>query len=143
MIVYVDAESKIRAVNTTTDESLKPLEINDETSPFKGWSNAKICCYKVSVSDGIVTMMTPYVDSRMLDAIDAMGHEIDNLIHYKETKKAYYGEKEKTFYDVPIGSVLVTFSNYNGPWNFSRIGGRLVISFDTLEKETDVTIMIQ
>lgn len=79
MILYVDNENKVRAVNTTTDTSLTPLYI-DETAdsfPFKGWSVAKICCYKVSVSYGIVTMMTPYIDSRNLEMIDTMGHQID------------------------------------------------------------------
>jgi hypothetical protein len=79
MILYVDNENKVRAVNTTTDTSLTPLYV-DETAdlfPFKGWSTAKICCYKVTVSEGIVTMMTPYVDSRNLEMIDTMGHTID------------------------------------------------------------------
>lgn len=79
MILYVDSENKVRAVDTTTDTSLTPLYV-DETAdsfPFKGWSVAKICCYKVSVSDGIVTMMTPYIDSRNLEMIDTMGHQID------------------------------------------------------------------
>ena len=79
MILFVDNESKVRAVNTTTDTSLTPLYV-DETAdsfPFKGWSVAKICCYRVSVNDGIVTMMTPYIDSRNLEMIDNMGHQID------------------------------------------------------------------
>lgn len=79
MILYVDNENKVRAVNTTTDTSLTPLYVDEtaESFPFKGWSVAKICCYKVSVSDGIVTMMTPYIDSRNLEMIDTMGHQID------------------------------------------------------------------
>ena len=79
MKVYVDSENKIRAVGTTTDTSLTEVFI-DETAdifPFKGWSTAKICCYKVTVVDGIVTMMTPYIDSRSLEMIDTMGHQID------------------------------------------------------------------
>lgn len=79
MKVYVDSENKIRAVGTTTDTSLAEVFI-DETAdsfPFKGWSTAKICCYSVTVSDGIVTMMTPYIDSRNLEMIDNMGHQID------------------------------------------------------------------
>ena len=79
MILFVDSENKVRAVNTTTDTSLTPLYVdeNNDMFPFKGWSVAKICCYKVSVSDGIVTMMTPYIDSRNLEMIDNMGHQID------------------------------------------------------------------
>lgn len=79
MILYVDSENKVRAVNSTTDYTLTPLYV-DETNgefPFKGWSTAKICCYMVNVSDGVVTMMTPYIDSRNLEMIDTMGHQID------------------------------------------------------------------
>ena len=79
MILYVDNENKVRAVDATTDTSLTPLYV-DETAdsfPFKGWSTAKICCYKVTVVDGIVTMMTPYVDSRNLEMIDNLGHAMD------------------------------------------------------------------
>ena len=79
MILYVDSESKVRAVNSTTDNTLTPLYVdeNNDSFPFKGWSTAKICCYKVNVADGVVTMMTPYVDSRNLEMIDTMGHQID------------------------------------------------------------------
>ena len=73
MKVYVDNEQKIRAVNSTDDTSLTELIINDETNPFKDWSEAKICCYKVTVSDGYVTMMTPYIDSRLIESIDRLG----------------------------------------------------------------------
>lgn len=79
MKVYVDIENKIRAVNTTTDTSLTEVFIDEtaDTFPFKGWSTARICCYKVTVVDGIVIMLTPYVDSRNLEMIDNMGHQID------------------------------------------------------------------
>ena len=73
MKVYVDDEQKIRAVGSTNDESLIELVIDDETNPFKNWSEAKICCYKVTVSEGFVTMMTPYIDSRLIESIDRLG----------------------------------------------------------------------
>ena len=56
------------------------LQVDDETSPFKGWSIAKICCFKVTVSDnGEVTMMAPYVDSELIEHIDRLGSEIMEL----------------------------------------------------------------
>lgn len=74
MKVYVDKDNCIRAVGTTTDTSLTELSINDEINPFKGWSVAKICCFKVMVSEnGRVTMMTPYIDSRLIEHIDRLG----------------------------------------------------------------------
>lgn len=73
MIVYVNANNEIKAVNTSSDASLTALTINDDANPFNGWSTAKICCYKVTVQDGFVTMMTPYIDSRFLDNFDQLG----------------------------------------------------------------------
>lgn len=79
MILYVDSENKVRAVNSTTDDTLTPLYVdeNNEQFPFKGKSIAFICCYRVNVVDGVVTMWTPYIDSRNLEMIDTMGHQID------------------------------------------------------------------
>ena len=145
MIVFVDSESKIRAVGKTTDETLTSLFI-DETAdsyPFNGWSTAKICCYKVAVTDGVVTMMTPYVDSRNLEQIDTMGHQIDALTPYTETKKGYYKETEKVFYNVPEGNVLVFFDNYAGQYSVKRVGSKLTVSFTALEKTTNITISVQ
>lgn len=77
MIIFVDNEHRIKAVNTTHDHSLTPLEINDNNNPFNGWSTAKICCYKVTVQDGFVTMMTPYVPSSNLEGFDNTGKQVD------------------------------------------------------------------
>ena len=73
MILYVNEENEIKDVNITSDKSLIPLEVNDEENPFKNWPVAKICCYKVDVSDGMVTMMTPYIDSRLIEHISRLG----------------------------------------------------------------------
>ena len=75
MILYVNNENEIKDVNTTSDPSLIALEINDETNPFKGWSIAKICCYKVIVVNGEIVMLTPYVDSKLIEHIDQLGIE--------------------------------------------------------------------
>lgn len=73
MILYVNDIGEIKDVDFTKDKSLTPLEVNEETNPFLGWSTAKICCFKVIVIDGEVIMMTPYVDSRLLGHIDRQG----------------------------------------------------------------------
>ena len=80
MIVFVDDEQRIKAVGSTHDESLTPLEINDnaEDNPFLEWSTAKICAYRCTVNDGVVTMMTPYVASSALDYIDEVGKKADD-----------------------------------------------------------------
>ena len=75
--------------------------------------------------------------------LDDTSNKVTDLTPYTETKTAYYGEKEKTFYDVPDGNVSVYFTNYDGDYSVSRVSGRLTISFDTLTEQTDITISIQ
>lgn len=73
MIVYVNNNNEIKDVDITSDKNLIPLEISDENNPFSAWSVAKICCYKVNVVNGFVTMYTPYVDSKIIEHIDRLG----------------------------------------------------------------------
>ena len=75
MYVSVNKKNEIKMVGVSTDPNLTTLYINDDNSPFEGWSSAKICCYKVNVKDGIVMMLTPYVDSKMIEHFDALGLE--------------------------------------------------------------------
>ena len=81
MILYVNKKNEVKDVNTTTDESLTPLLVNDNfpDNPFLSWSIAKICCHKVEVIDGVVTSFTPYVDSRLVEHIERQGQENINL----------------------------------------------------------------
>lgn len=77
MIVYVNSNGEIHDVGTTTDETLSPVEIiDDEENPFHGWSDARICCYRVQVVEGRVVMMTPYVSSILIDFVDRFGTDI-------------------------------------------------------------------
>ena len=80
MKVFVDSENRIRDVGTTSDLTLTELDINDEDNPFNGWSTAKICAYKCTVSEGRVTMLTPYHLSSELDYIDEIGKACDILL---------------------------------------------------------------
>lgn len=75
--------------------------------------------------------------------IAELNTRVDDITPYVETKIGYYGETEKTFYNVPEGRVSVFFSDYNGSYSINRIEDRLTVSFDTLENETDITIQIQ
>ncbi|MBQ2397338.1 MAG: hypothetical protein II304_09955 [Bacteroidales bacterium] len=81
MILYVNKKNEVKDVNTTSDETLTPLLVNDNTldNPFLPWSPAKICCYKVEVKNGTVTMYTPYIDSRIVEHIERQGQENINL----------------------------------------------------------------
>lgn len=140
MILYVDTENRIKDVNITSDSSLTPLEIDDTDNPFIGWSVAKICCYRVQVNNGVVTMMTPYVDSRLLEHIDMLGKQVETVTPYKDTKTAYIGDTEITFYDVPEGGNVTVF--FNASYNMERIGNKITLTFEPLVDITDITISI-
>lgn len=73
MYISVNEKNEIKKVGVDDTLTVLYVDENAEMFPFKGWSEAKICCYKVTVSDGIITMMTPYIDSRLLDHFDQVG----------------------------------------------------------------------
>lgn len=75
--------------------------------------------------------------------ISGTRQSVSAITPYTETKTAYYGEKEKTFYNVPNGMLSVYFTNYGGNYSVSRVSDILTVSFDTLTEQTDITISIQ
>ena len=75
MNIYTDDKGNIKAVHTTDDTSLTEHILSDEGNPFEGWSDDKICCYRVQVQDGRIVMMTPYLDSRLIEHFDLGGKE--------------------------------------------------------------------
>ena len=75
MILYVNDRNEIKDVHSTKDTSLKEVFIHDEENPFKDWSIAKICCYRVDVREGVVTMMTPYVNTLIIEHLDRLGEQ--------------------------------------------------------------------
>lgn len=146
MKVYVDSENKIRDVGSTKDTSLKELYINDSDNPFKGWSTAKICCYMVTVVDGVVTMMTPYIDSRSLDMVDTIGRQVDKAEPFTVTQSASCGDTEVVFEDVPQGLIICEVTDSEGNeifYNLERNGDTVSVDFEPLEYAADVTISIQ
>ena len=79
MIIFCNNNGEIKdvGVNSLSDPTLTEFEIDDIDNPFKGFSSAKICCYKCTVIGGKVTMMTPYVDSRLIQHIEQLGHQTE------------------------------------------------------------------
>lgn len=75
--------------------------------------------------------------------IRGVRQNISEIIPYTETKTAFYGEKEKTFYNVPQGDVSVTFDNYSGDYSVKRVSDRVTISFETLTDSTNITISVK
>ncbi len=74
--------------------------------------------------------------------IAGVRQNVSDITPYKQTLTAYYGETEKTFYNVPGGNVTVYFDNYDGVYSLDKIEDRLIVSFDALEHETQITISI-
>lgn len=137
MKIYVNERNEIHEVNTCTDPSLIELEVTDGT--FDGWSEAKICCYKVTVSEGKVTMLTPYVDSRLIEHIDQLGKQTEAITPKQYTKTAYIDDTECIFTEVPTGNMTVYCSV---PHTVERDGDRVVVKFEPLEEVQTVTINI-
>lgn len=71
---------------------------------------------------------------------DDNSNNIKTLTPYTETKIGYYGETEKTFYNVPDGNVTVYgLSEYT----MDRVSNNITLAFDALTKQTNITISIQ
>ena len=137
LIVYVNEKGEIHDVNHSNDTSLTPLQITDGT--FDGWSDAKICCYKVTVNNGTVTMMTPYVDSRLIEHIDQLGQQVEAVTPTVIIKTAYIDDTECVFTDVPQGSIDVYMDI---PHSMEREDDKVIVKFAPLEEVTDVTLKI-
>ena len=75
--------------------------------------------------------------------ISAVNSRVTQITPYEQSKVGYYGEIEKVFYGVPSGNISVFFDNYNGEYEISRVEDRLTIKFPSLEKQTNISIMVQ
>ena len=71
--------------------------------------------------------------------IDGARQNIEEITPYTETKTGYYGETEKTFYNVPDGNVTVYGLT---EYTMDRVANNITLSFDALEKETNITVSI-
>lgn len=137
MKIYVNDKNEIHEVNTCSDPSLIELEVTD--GKFDGWSEAKICCYKVTVNGGKVTMATPYVDSRLIEHIDQLGKMTEAITPKQYTKTAYIEDTEIVFSGVPTGNMTVYCSV---PHTVERDGDKVTVKFEPLEEVVEVTISI-
>ena len=138
MKIYCNEKGEIHS--TTPDPTLTEIAVTDGT--FNGWSDAKICCYKVKVDNGNVTMMTPYVDSRLIEHIDQLGKQTEAITPWTASKTAYIDDTSITFYEVPTGNVTVYIGGYSGNYTVNRVQDRLTVEFEPLEEVTEVTISI-
>lgn len=81
-VFYLDTEGCVCDLDVTDDKSLIPVMVDDEAFgyPFNGWSDDKICCYKVTVEKGIVTMISPNFHPKFIKQIDFMASRLNKKI---------------------------------------------------------------
>lgn len=135
MKIYCNEKGEIHS--TTPDPTLTEIEVTDGT--FDGWTDAKICCYKVKVDNGNVTMMTPYVDSRLIEHIDQLGRQTEAITPWTASKTAYIDDTECVFDNVPNGNVSAYMTV---PHTVEREGDRVIVRFEALTEVQTVTISI-
>ena len=140
MLIFVNDRNEIHDVGSTTDPKLTPIEVTDGS--LDDMSEALICCYKVTVVDGVVVMRTPYVPSTVLESIDRLGKQTEAITPWTASKTAYIDDTEVTFYEVPTGNVTVYIGGYSGNYTVNRVQDRLTVEFEPLEEVTEVTISI-
>lgn len=76
--------------------------------------------------------------------LSRMSAQINSITPFTETKRGYYGEIEKVFYNAPDGNTTIFFDNYSGDYDVKRIENRLTVSFpERLTDATDITVMVQ
>ena len=76
---------------------------------------------------------------RLADKTIGLQAQIDAITPYKETKTAYIGDTEITFYGVPEGNVTVYF---NKLYEMEKDCDRITLHFEELEEVAEVTISI-
>ncbi len=113
MILFMNDKLEVHAVNVnnTDDNTLTPVfvdETKEQIIDIASWPVAKICCYKMAVSNGIITMFTPYVDSNSIPHFEQLGKQVEAVTPFERVEKASIGETEVTFVGVPEGVTLTT-----------------------------------
>ena len=139
MLIFVNDRGEIHDVNTTKDPTLTPIEVTDGS--LDDMSEALICCYRVTVVDGVVVMRTPYVPSTVLESIDRLGKQTEAITPWTASKTAYIDDTSVSFENVPNGNMSVYVGGVNHTL-FERDGDRVVVRFEPLEEVTEVTISI-
>ena len=106
------------------------------------YTDVKEFVFVENIPDYVIPRMYKYENGQFTKAEH---YELSNaqLTPYTDTKTAYYGETEKTFYDVPAGNVTVFIGGYSGSYSVERIENRLTVRFDAITKQADVTISVQ
>ncbi len=149
MIVFVNDKMEVHGVGTTDDKSLTPVFVDEtkkQVGDFQSWSAAKMCCYKITVVDGMVTMYTPYVDSKSISHFDQLGKQVDAITPFEATEKASKGETEVTFVGVPEGVSITTvvrdLEKHVITHHVSRSEDIVKVFFEPLEYAADIYLTV-
>ena len=70
---------------------------------------------------------------------DYTGMRVNEVTPYTETKQAYIGDTEITFYNVPEGNVTIFFDK---PYTMEKVADRITLHFEELEEVTEITISV-
>lgn len=97
---------------------------------------------RLSNLENLVNALSKKIDNnKFYQQADINGarQNISEITPYTETKTGYYGETEKTFYNVPDGNVTVYGLT---EYTMDRVASNITLTFDALAKETNITVSI-
>lgn len=133
-----------------TDKGFKLYDDNDEViSDYSDYTNIyrkneySVEHDEIVYPKGSDQPLNPSPYDNLSRRISQVNSQVNAITPYEETKKAYYNEIEKVFYNIPEGNLTVYFDNYNGEYSVNRIENRLTITFaERLKDMTNVTVMV-
>lgn len=98
-----------------------------------------------NLEDMVASLVATITNNKFYTDADVAGvrQSVSDVTPYTESKIAYFGDTYIVFYDAPEGNTSVFFDGYTGDYGVSRIENRLMITFEPLTKETEITIVIQ
>jgi hypothetical protein len=79
MVLYINDKGEIKDVNTTTDKTLRAVDVGNEHPFDEGTSIEKMKCYKVKLNGDSVEYYQALVDDKIIEHIDALGKENEAL----------------------------------------------------------------
>lgn len=134
----------------TTDKGFKMYDDNDELISDLSDYTYEYRPNEYSTEEDVIENPGPNNDPLppssydiLSSRISSVNSRVNDITPFEETKKAYYGEIEKVFYNVPEGNTSIFFDNFEGKYEVSRVENRLTVKFaERLTDMTSVTVMV-
>jgi len=108
----------------------------------KGGNNLDIETRLTNLENLVNSLISKINNDKFYSDADTAGvrKSVGDLVPYTQTKTAYIGDTEITFYDTPeTGNVTVFFDH---PYTMERVADKITLTFAPLEDITDITISI-